>query len=181
MVQNQKQVRKIIGYTHQQQLDNADLWYQNSLTFNAASSILHEYKDHIIGGLRVYQFNAGLSLELILKAIIVAKGELIPQTHNLRELCSKADVTLSKDQEFTLDLLTESIVWLGKYPAPKSEGQWDNYHDNILEKQKVRERSSHSHITKANPKRFPSQENYMRIWSVFLAKYSSITKISEHE
>jgi len=85
-----------------------------------------------------------------------------------------AEVELDEDQKYTLELLTEAIVWLAKYPAPKSEAKWDNFHDNILERHIVRSQSGNTHSTLANPKRFPSMENYTRIWEICLAKYLSI-------
>jgi HEPN domain-containing protein len=173
--------RKLTGYTHQEQLDNADLWYKHALSFNEASSVLYEHHESISGGFRMFVFDAALSLELILKAILVAKGKAIPQIHTLRELCTKSEVDIDEDQKCTLDLLTESIVWAGRYPAPKLEEQWDNYHDNIFEKHIVRQQSGNTHSTLANPKRFPSLENYTKIWKICLIKYASIVRETEHD
>lgn len=171
---DRKKIREIIGYTHQEQRDNADLWYKNSLSFHEASIILYEYQERVNGGLRIFQFNAALSLELMFKAILAAKGENIPTIHVLRELCTNSEVELDEDQKHTLDLLTESIFWLARYPSPKAEGQWDNYHDNILEKHIIRTQSGNTYSTLANPKRFPSMENYSKIWKICLVKYASI-------
>ena len=70
----------------------------------------------------INQFNsftllvAALSLELIFKSILLAKGETIPPIHFLRKLCTQAEVEIDEDQKFTLDLLTEVLLWLGRYP-----------------------------------------------------------------
>lgn len=171
---DRKKTRDIIGYTHQKQQDNADLWYKQSVSFHEASIVLYEHQERISGALRIFHFNAALSLELIFKAILAAKGETIPTIHFLGELCKKAEVELDEHQKFTLDLLTESLLWLGRYPAPKSEAQWDNYHDNILKKHKVTFQSGNTHITMANRKRFPSMGNYTRIWELGLVKYAGV-------
>jgi len=171
---DKKRIREIIGYTHQKQRADADLWYRNSISFYEAAIVLHEYKERITGGLRIFQYNAALSLELIFKAILAAKGDDIPTIHILRELCVKADVQLNDDQKHTLDLLTENILWLARYPTPKTEGQWDSFHDKIIEKHIVRMKSSNTHTTLANPKRFPSIENYKSIWGICISKYVSI-------
>lgn len=171
---DRKKNREIIGYTRQKQLYNADLWYKNSLSFHDASIVLYEYQERVSGALRNFQFNAALSLELIFKAILAAKGKDIPQIHKLNDLCTKAEVELDEDHKYTLELLTEGIVWLARYPSPKTEEQWDNFHDNILESHIVRSQAGNTHSTLANPKRFPSMENYKRIWGICLVKYESI-------
>ncbi len=171
---DRKKIREIIGYTYQKQRDNADLWYKQSVSFHEASIVLYEHQERISGALRIFQFNAALSLELIFKAILAAKGEPIPEIHILRELCTKAKVKLDEDQKFTLDLFTESIFWHARYPVPKSNAQWDNFHDNIFEKHIVRSQSGTTHTTLANQKRFPSMENYTRIWEICLVKYESV-------
>jgi HEPN domain-containing protein len=74
-VKGRKDIRKIIGYTQQEQRDSPDLWYKNSLSFNEASSVLYENHESISSGFRIFVFNAALSIELILKAILAAKGE----------------------------------------------------------------------------------------------------------
>jgi HEPN domain-containing protein len=173
-VTDRKKIREIIGYTHQKQEDNADLWYKQSISFHEASIILYEHQERLSGALRMFQFNAALSLELIFKAILTAKGKTIPKIHLLGKLCTKAEVELDEHQKFTLDLLTESIMWLGRYPAPKSETQWDDFHDNIIEKHKIRLQSGNTHTTLANRKRFPSMENYTRIWGICRDKYASV-------
>ncbi|MGD0022023.1 MAG: HEPN domain-containing protein [Smithellaceae bacterium] len=174
---DRKKIRKIIGYTHKKQLDNPDVWYKQSVSFHEASLVLYKHQECISGALRIFQYNAALSLELIFKAILAAKGGEIPLIHSLRELSAKADIELDEDQKFTLDLLTEIILWLGRYPAPKSGAQWDNYHDNIFEKHIVRSQSGTTHTTLANQKRLPSMENYTRIWEICLVKYASVISV----
>lgn len=178
---DRKKIRNIIGYTHQEQLGNAELWYNSAISFNEASSVLYEYQEEISGELRIFVFNAALSLELVLKAILAAKREAIPTKHTLRELCTKAEVDLDEDQRCTLDLLTETIIWAGRYPCPKLEEQWDNYHDNIFEKHIDRQKTGNTISSIANPKRFPSLENYTRIWRSCLVKYVSIKGETEND
>ena len=169
---DRKKIREIIGYTHLKQRDDADLWYKKAVSFHEASIVLYRHQKRL--GLRMFQFNAALSLELIFKAILAAKRKTRPSIHFLRELCTKAEIELDENQKHTLDLLTESILWLGRYPTPKSEAQWDHFHDNIFEKHKIRLQSGNKHITLANRKRFPSMENYTKIWGICLVKYESV-------
>ena len=171
---DRKRIREIIGYTHQEQLDNADLWYKSSISFHEASTVLYENRERVSGAEKIFQFNAALSLELIFKAILAAKEKAIPQTHKLSELSSMAEVDLDDDQICTLELLTECIVWLARYPSPKTEKKWDKFRDNILERHMVHSQSGNIHSTLANPKRFPTMENYTKIWEICLAKFASV-------
>ena len=169
---DRKKIREIIEFTYQKQRDNADLWYRQSVSFHEASIVLDENKGRI--HVRVFQFNAAISLELIFKAILVAKGKKLRTIHNLRELCKETEIALDEDQMLTLDLLTEGIIWLGRYPVPTSEEKWDNFQENIYAKQKVTSRSGNTGTVSANPKRFPSMDNYTRIWGTSLAQYADI-------
>jgi hypothetical protein len=62
----------------------------------------------------------GMSLELLFKAIVVAKGET-PDTssHELPELARLAGVPLTSKQKGLLEVLTAYIYWAGRYPVPK--------------------------------------------------------------
>lgn len=67
----------------------------------------------------VYYMLCGLSLELLYKAIIVAKGGVVPTNHKLVELAAFAGVLLSPEFRGLLEMLRKSIEWEGKYPVPK--------------------------------------------------------------
>ncbi len=68
----------------------------------------------------VYMMLCGLALELIYKAINVAKGNK-PDTnsHNLNTLALTSGLSIDKEQRGLLDILSESIIWAGRYPVPK--------------------------------------------------------------
>jgi len=69
----------------------------------------------------VYQMLCGMSLELLLKAIVVAKNETPKATHDLVALSRQAVVAYSSVELTTLKILSESIIWDGRYPVPKKE------------------------------------------------------------
>jgi hypothetical protein len=173
---DRKKIRKIIGYTHEKQISNPDLWYKKSLAFHEATTVLYEFKERIRN--RIYFYTAALSLELILKTISVMEGQDINdlKTHNLRTLCNRAEVQLNEDQMFLLYFFSESTIWFSRYPAPLLEEEWDNYQDNVFEKLIVRKRlDSSSGYTRVAPKRFPSIDNYNDIWEVCLTKCKSVS------
>ena len=76
--------------------------------------------------------NAGLSIELLLKAIIVENenGEFkcIPKTHDLCKLADKAKLSQPQNSKVkkVLKTLTKYIVWRGKYPVPITEKQYED-------------------------------------------------------
>lgn len=120
-----------------------------------------------------YYYNAGISLELILKAIAIKRGMEFDPHHRLKDLCGLTGIKITTDQECTLELLSEAIVWIGRYPVPKKEGQWDNYHDVIQEKHIVRELDGKTGKTMVHEGRFPTVRNYLAIWNIFEMEYAS--------
>lgn len=117
-----------------------------------------------------FLLNAGLSLELLLKAIIVLnlKGDFkrLPPTHNLLKLAEVANIAplLTSDQKATLAVFSEAVFWEGKYPVPKGE---DEYSKNSKLWNRMRRPVSGQTgkliITEANPDTWPSLENYNAI------------------
>src|ERR1019366_5418212 len=130
------------------------------------ASILAQHKDSIQGSVRVFLVNVALSLELLLKAIIVAQGESAPPIHALRDLADKAGVDFTKSQKATLELLEEIFKWSGRYPVPNKASDWDTYHDQIFERHVIRERVGNTSITRANRETFPSIENCDELWTI---------------
>jgi HEPN domain-containing protein len=137
---------------------------------------LDEHKDQIPGDTRPFALNAALSIELILKSILARKNIGIPQGsdgHDLIVLSEKVGTTLTESQRLTLELLTETIVWSGRYPAPKKEQRWDDYHDRILESHIVRNKSGNKSSAMANRDTFPNWETYARIWNACVSEFEA--------
>lgn len=91
-----------------------------------------------------YYYNSGIALELALKALAIAKSKEFETNHRLNDLALLVGIKITKNQECTLELLSELIVWSGRYPVPKKEGHWNNYHDVVQEKHIVRDSRKHS-------------------------------------
>jgi hypothetical protein len=69
----------------------------------------------------VYSMLCGMSLELLLKAIIVDEGSEPRSTHNLNHLLKDAGISLSTQEQDLLAILSGAIIWDGRYPVPKTE------------------------------------------------------------
>jgi HEPN domain-containing protein len=162
-VRSRKEIREAIGWTYETQLDDPLAWYREASAFHDAAVVLYNHEDRFT---LVFAFNAGLSLELALKAILASKGTKIPTTHKLPQLAALAKIEVDDDQKSTLEVFATIIEWSGRYPAPTNKSKWDDYHDRILESHTVREQSGNRYMTIANRKRFPSFENYTKLWAI---------------
>jgi HEPN domain-containing protein len=172
-----KKVRESIGYTQALQSKDANKWRSLALGYHAAAEVLEVCRDKIPHDTRPFAFNAALSLELILKSVLARKCIGIPNGangHDLRLLAERANVALSDNQKLTLELFTETIIWSGRYPAPKNEVKWDDYQDRILESHIVRSTIGNVSSVMANRETFPNWENYLKIWSICCAELQAV-------
>lgn len=167
----EKEIREITGFTFFDVGSNPENWVNKARAFKEAAELIAKvdgYSPPI-----PYYYNAGLSLELILKAIAIAKRKTFDTKHNLNELCGLVGIKISNDQKCTLEFLSELIVWSGRYPVPKKEGQWNNYHDVIQEKHILYEREGNVGRVIANKDRFPTLQNYLSLWDICEQEYVS--------
>jgi HEPN domain-containing protein len=171
---DKKEIRRIAQHTFASQQSNEDSWYRSAISFHEGAEILWQHADSIGGGLLVALMNAALSIELLLKAIIVAKGEVAPPTHELLDFAHDADIAFSKSQRATLELLFEVLKWSGRYPVPKTEKAWDHYYNHVLERHVIREREGNIGRVRANPETFPSVKNYEALWNLAIRKWDEI-------
>jgi HEPN domain-containing protein len=168
---SRKERRKITGYTFPKIGSDPENWIRLARAFKDAAELIaksDEYSSPI-----PYYYNSGVALELALKAIAIAKSMQFETNHRLNDLCKLVGLKINKDQECTLELLSEFIVWSGRYPVPKKEGQWNNYHDVVIEKHIIREKEGNISRTLANRDRFPTLQNFGSIWRMCEAEYRS--------
>ncbi len=117
---------------------NAPLWWFNkSSDFHASAGALWLSMDNSMAAHYVEKLNlgdgfrmsvavwpvfmmlCGMSLELIYKAISVAKGDQVKTHHKLIDLAQAAGIKIDNQAKAYLKELTEFIIWAGKYPVPK--------------------------------------------------------------
>ena len=175
MTLSKKEVREITGFTFSEIGSDPENWMKRAIAFKEAAILIaksDEYSPPF-----PYYYNSGIALELALKAIAIAKSKEYETNHRLNDLCTLVGLKITKNQECTLEFLSELIVWSGRYPVPKKEGQWNNYHDVVQEKHIVREREGNTGRTLANRERFPTVENFLTLWQICETEYkSSIAK-----
>jgi HEPN domain len=167
-----KKYRESIGYTQAKMSKNTRAWHDLAVGYHSAAEILNEFADRIPHDTRQFAFNAALSIELILKAILAKKLTDIPNRgHDLLALCDTALVPISDNHRKTLDLLTATLVWSGRYPAPNKEEKWDEYQDFTFESHIVRATVGNVSSSMANRDTFPDWNNYSKIWAICVAEY----------
>jgi hypothetical protein len=169
-----KKYRESVGYTQAKVSKDAKAWHALALGYHRAAELLNEFPDRIPRDTRPFAFNAAISIELILKAILARKHVDIPNRvggHDLLALSDLAMVPVNGHQRKTLDLLTATIIWSGRYPAPNTEAKWDEYQDFTFESHVIRTANS----TMANRDTFPDWNNYFKIWTVCIAEFQSIS------
>lgn len=118
--------------------------------------------------LPVYEMLCGMAIELICKAIIISK-DIKPkkpkdfENHKLVLLAKLAGISVDKKSNLILQLLTESIIWGGRYPVPKDQSHMENRDKLFNELTKVDSNwGCFNRISLANDAL--SWESFNRIW-----------------
>lgn len=168
---SKKEVREITGFTFSKIGTDPENWMKRALDFKNAAILVAKSEEY--SPPFPYYYNSGIAVELALKSIAIAKSKVYEANHRLNDLCTLVRLNITKDQECTLELLSELITWSGRYPVPKKEGQWNNYHDVVHEKHVVRESEGNVHRTLANRDRFPTVENFLTLWELCESEYKS--------
>lgn len=168
---SKKEVREITGFTFSKIGADPANWMKRAMAFKEAAILIAKSEKY--SPPFPYYYNSGIALELALKSIAIATSKVYESNHRLNDLCSLVGLKINKDQECTLELLSELIIWSGRYPVPKKEGQWNNYHDVVHEKHVVRESEGSVHRTLANRDRFPTVENFLTLWELCETEYKS--------
>jgi len=112
----------------------------------------------------VYMMLCGLSLELLYKAISVAKGEEVKPIHDLIQLANLAGIKTEGQSKKLLALLTESIIWEGKYPAPKDKRRESFSTANNLYNQVMYTKCQHKGIERQKPTDALSWNSFNKLW-----------------
>lgn len=175
MISKQRKTRELVGLTFSEFQSDPTKWMTRAREFRDAAVLLVESKSGSLSS--PYYYNAALSLELSLKAILVAQKRKYQAIHRLKDLSDAAGVQIERDHVKTLELLSECLMWLGRYPIPKSENQWNNFHDVLFPKHKVTVHKGKIRRVIRNEKTFPTLKNYLAIWNLFQAEYSSLNQL----
>jgi hypothetical protein len=85
-----------------------------------------------------YKMLLGMSFELVLKAHCVGRKTDFSKNHKLVDLASNVGISITDEEKSILNILTEYIIWDGRYPTPKQpqhlRDHWKNQNDLFTEK-----------------------------------------------
>lgn len=124
----------------------------------------------------VYHMLCGLSLEVIMKAVLVSRGDDAPEIHDLYELAKLVGMKPNVNEKRILRFYQESVIWAGRYPIPRKANDqmlrqyWDLAH-KVLTKPKA--------ISKGSKLTFYVASGATR-WDKYNALFSSYRTLFEH-
>jgi hypothetical protein len=123
----------------------------------------------------VYLMVSGMSLELMYKAICVAKKVTFPNTHRLSRLALLTGITFESDDINLLDYLSECIIWFGRYPIPKKMPDMQKLHQ--LSSKIFWKPIQIGHLKGRKPNRIFEWNHYDKMWLAGFNKYHETTTI----
>ncbi len=132
--------------TFAEQQSISTYWYNNASDLRASAAAVHNAIHHdsdfpkedygLSTGFNmdvacplVYRMLWGMALEALFKAVILESGNEIRNSHNLNQLARDAGLTFTDEQQQLLQILSEAVIWHGRYPVPKNEQHWDDLAD----------------------------------------------------
>jgi hypothetical protein len=120
---------------------------------------------------QVYRMLCGMSLELAYKASFVAIAKQIKPTHDLVWLAEQVCFKVSREERGLLALLSECVIWEGRYPSPK-DGQSLEYfvylhYENLYRKV----RTGNITILKPVEPDPLNWDGYNKLWNSAVAAY----------
>ncbi|PJE55834.1 MULTISPECIES: HEPN domain-containing protein [unclassified Marinomonas] len=138
--------------------ESSSFWYQKSVSLYASASLIRDgmnsskEREFIkglglksefsleLGCLDNYLMMFGLSYEVMLKAICIEKSINFEKSHKIQELAEQAKIVLIENESLLLKLLSEYVIWEGRYPVPKNHRfmteHWDATRNALWEEGK---------------------------------------------
>ena len=157
-------------------------WYNKSSDLRASAGALwismrNDYSDIFVKELGlgtqfsmsialwpVYMMLCGMALELLYKAISVAKGNKVKTTHDLVKLADFAGVKIDDKSKAVLTLLTEAIIWEGKYPVPKDNHKESFFTANNLYNEIMYTKAQFNNCEYQKPTDTLNWDHFNKIW-----------------
>ncbi|WP_058119625.1 HEPN domain-containing protein [Photobacterium kishitanii] len=169
MNKNKRQsIRESVGFTFDSEKHNPNNWFSRAESFKEAAVLISESNNDKAQYSKFY--NMAISIELLLKAVSFSLRKEPETTHKLCGLVESINLKLSNNAMKTLELLSSEIEWAGRYPTPKNDKQWNEYHNNIQNKHIIRTDNG----VFASKDTFPTLDNFLNIWCEIENKFNEI-------
>ncbi len=164
--------------------ETAQYWYNKSSDLRASAGVLWlsmddkiteedveqlnlgKWFDMKVATSPVYRMLCGMSLELLYKSIVVANGEE-PNTksHFLFDLAKEAKVNVTNSEKGLLKILSESIIWEGRYPVPQEKQKQQMDKLETLARTHLFEKESIGNINILKPNKALNWESFNNLWN----------------
>src|SRR4051794_10711215 len=155
--------RGAAGPPFEPRLEDPGLWYERAVRFREAAAVLHEACARREELLPVMLYNAAVSLDLLLAAILAERGE--PQDHHdLGRMAERVGVRLAEERRAALGLFSDVLVRFGRYRAPGG-GEARDASGEEVGTVRVLERPG------ADGRRPPSFADYLDLWELLAKEY----------
>jgi len=154
-----------------------DLRWASGVIWDAIEDAPHTYSLYA----SVFAMNAGLSLELAFKAILVESqppSSTFPQGHNLKKLAEDSHLTkkLDADDLAMLEIYSMYVISVGKYPVATKEESHEKDLNTFKKQFKPLETFKNCKHKFYGPdkNRCPSWDTYEKIWKIVYQEYSGL-------
>jgi len=111
----------------------------------------------------VFCLLAGLSIELLLKGILLGLQGKFPKSHQIQDLSLLSGISSTDDDLIILQSMSEYVSWASKYPTPKDEQSWHSAVE-LFGKQRRTSGKLSSYIIS---EREINMDNYERFWEKY--------------
>lgn len=117
-----------------------------------------------------YEMLCGMALELLFKAIVVGMDKEPNAVHSLVSLSQDASLSYSEKQRGLLRILSEAIIWEGRYPVPKAEKQF--HHASEERREHLFDKVPLGKLNVLRPNDNLSWESFNELWNIALTEYA---------
>ena len=155
--------RGAAGPPFEPRLEDPGLWYERAFRFREAAEVLQQACVRREGLLPVAVYNAAVSLDHLLAALLAERGE--PQDHHdLGRMAARVGLGLVDEQRAALGLFSDVLGRLGRYRAPGGGGARDGSGAEVGTV-RLLERPG------ADGRRPPSFADYLALWEPLEREY----------
>lgn len=119
--------------TYSRLRDESGHWHSRAGDLITSARVLWDSLDKHPFCWNVYKMLMGMAFESLIKAVLTQRNIDFKYIHNLRKLAQQADIKLSEEEFNLLDILSEYILWAGRYPVPKADENFKKFYENEQE------------------------------------------------
>ncbi|KHT49323.1 hypothetical protein [Vibrio sinaloensis] len=139
--------KKIVNEQFNEMSVNPRYWHNKSADLFTSAHVLWKAMETdsslSVSCYATYKMLMGMSFEALLKGLLI-ESQQVPisnlATHDLVDLAKTLGLILSKEENKALTVLTDYVLWAGKYPMPKNAKQLQQHRTmvHVTENRKIK-------------------------------------------